>query len=257
MNIPAPVNLSVVVPFYNEAECAQQLAHEIASTLKSLSDTWELILVNDGSTDGTEAVLRAFAAGHPTCRVLTFRRNGGQASALLAGLRAAHGHTIITMDGDGQNVPADIPRLLAALGTADMVVGIRQQRQDSRLRRHISRLANRVRSRILRDGVSDSGCALKAFRREVVGALIPLKTLYSFMPALAVASGFRVAEIPVQHRARQGGRSNYGLRVFLWRPLLDMLGLWWFTRRCFPLNRSMYENPALEQANTASRTEVT
>jgi hypothetical protein len=152
-------------------------------------------------------------------------------------------------------VPADIPRLLAALETADMVVGIRQNRQDSGLRRRISRLANAVRSRVLRDGVRDSGCALKAFRREVVGALIPLRTLYSFMPAMAAASGFVVVQVPVQHRARQGGRSNYGLRVFLWRPLLDMLGMWWFTRRCLPLKPVTDEGFVAETAGTPSRGE--
>ncbi len=230
-----PVDLSIVVPFYNESECAEPLAREIVGAATSLACTWELILVNDGSTDGTGEVLRTFAAGQSSCRVLTLRRNCGQAAALWVGLRAAAGRTIVTMDGDGQNVPADIPRLLDALKTADMVVGIRQNRQDSGLRRRISRLANVVRSRVLRDGVSDSGCALKAFRREVVGALIPLRTLYSFIPAMAAASGFTVTQIPVQHRARRGGRSSYGLRVFLWRPILDMLGMWWFTRRCVRL----------------------
>ena len=247
MNTPRPVDLSVVVPFYNEADCARQLAHEIVSTMRTLASRWELILVNDGSTDGTEEVLRAFARGEPFCRVVTLRRNSGQAAALWVGMRAATGRILVTMDGDGQNVPADIPLLLAALENVDMVVGIRQTRQDSGLRRRISRLANAVRSRVLRDGVSDSGCALKAFRREVVGALIPLKTLSSFIPALAAASGFRVAQIPVRHRARQGGRSNYGLRVFLWRPVLDMLGMWWFTRRCVclkPIVGADSETPA-------------
>jgi dolichol-phosphate mannosyltransferase len=255
METHAPVDVSVVVPFYNEADCARSLAAEIVAAVQLLGCTWELILVNDGSADGTEAALRTFAAGQACCRVLTLRRNCGQATALLVGMRAARGDTVITMDGDGQNVPADIPRLLAALETADMVVGIRQNRQDSGLRRRISRLANAVRSRVLRDGVRDSGCALKAFRREVVGALIPLRTLYSFMPAMAAASGFVVVQVPVQHRARQGGRSNYGLRVFLWRPLLDMLGMWWFTRRCLPLKPVTDEGFVAETAGTPSRGE--
>jgi dolichol-phosphate mannosyltransferase len=137
------------------------------------------------------------------------------------------------MDGDGQNCPADVPGLLAGRGNADMIVGIRQNRQDSWLRRKISRLANAVRSRILGDGMRDGGCALKVFRREVVSSFIPIRTLYSFMPAMAVAAGFRVVEAPVTHRARGGGKSNYGLQVFLWRPVLDLLGVWWFSRRRF------------------------
>ena len=255
MKTNSSVDLSVVVPFYNEADCAQALAREIVAALQPLGRPWEIILVNDGSADGTEAALRAFAAGQACCRVLTLRRNCGQAAALLVGMRAAAGRILITMDGDGQNVPADIPRLLAALEGADMGVGIRQNRQDSGLRRRISRLANAVRSRVLRDRVRDSGCALKAFRREVVGALIPLRTLYSFMPAMAAASGFVVIQVPVQHRARQGGRSNYGLRVFLWRPLLDMLGMWWYTRRCLPLKPVTSEGFVSETAGTPSRGE--
>ena len=115
-----------------------------------------------------------------------------------------------------------------------MVVGIRKHRQDSAFRRRISKFANAVRSRILRDGMTDSGCALKVFRRELVASMIPIRTLYSFMPAMAVAGGFRVVEIPVNHRPRTGGTSSYGLVVFLWRPVLDLLGMWWFTRRRFP-----------------------
>lgn len=238
------VNVSVVVPFFNEVDCAPALAREIVAVMQPLGLSWELILVNDGSRDGTEAALRAFAADRPYCRVVSLTRNSGQAAALLVGMRLAGGEILITMDGDGQNVPADIPKLLAALGPADMVVGIRQNRQDSALRLRISRWANAVRSRVLRDGVRDSGCALKAFRREICHVLIPMRTLYSFMPAMAVAGGFKVTQIPVQHRARQGGRSNYGLRVFLWRPLVDLLGMWWFTRRCVPLN-TVYPAPGV------------
>ncbi len=199
--------------------------------------TWEGVLVSDGSTDATPTVLRELAMRHPCLRTLCLATNRGQASALYTGLQAARGRIIITMDGDGQNVPANIPDLLKALHetNADMVVGLRQGRQDSRLRRTMSRLANRVRARILRDGVSDSGCALKAIRPGVLRSLLPIRTLYSFMPVMATAAGFNVVQIPVQHRARSGGRSNYGLRVFLWRPFVDMLGLWWFANRCLPL----------------------
>jgi hypothetical protein len=107
----------------------------------------------------------------------------------------------------------------------------------------MSGLANAVRGRLLRDGVRDSGCALKLFRREVVDALIPIRTLYSFIPALAAAAGFRVAQLEVRHRPRSGGASSYGLRVMLWRPLLDLLGVWWFTRRRFTLPRSTWTDP--------------
>jgi glycosyltransferase involved in cell wall biosynthesis len=161
--------------------------------------------------------------------------NQGQAAALYRGMRLAGAPVIVTLDGDGQNDPADIAPMLARLAEsgADMVAGVRVQRNDSWLRRRMSRIANRVRSRILRDGVRDTGCGLKAFRREVVDAFLPIRTLYSFMPALAVAAGFRVVEQPVGHRARRADVSKYGLGVMLWRPLLDLLGVWWFTRRRF------------------------
>lgn len=142
---------------------------------------------------------------------------------------------LITMDGDGQNVPTDIPRLLEALPGFDMVAGIRAKRNDSWLRKKMSRTANAIRGIILKDGMRDSGCALKAFRREVVDSFLPMRTLYSFMPALAVAGGFRVTQLEVTHRARERGQSHYGLGVMLWRPALDMMGLWWWRHRRFKL----------------------
>jgi dolichol-phosphate mannosyltransferase len=150
-------------------------------------------------------------------------------------MRMASSDLVVTLDGDGQNDPVDIAALLARLDEtgADMVAGVRVNRNDSWLRRRMSRIANRVRQWILRDGVTDTGCGLKAFRREVVDAFLPMRTLYSFMPALAVAGGYRVIEQPVRHRARKLGQSKYGLGVMLWRPLLDLLGVWWFTRRRF------------------------
>jgi dolichol-phosphate mannosyltransferase len=237
--VPCP-DYSVVVPFYNEAANAGALLAEIDATMKSLGGRYEVLMVNDGSKDDTGAILARFAADHPECRLLDLSPNRGQAGALYHGLKAAQAPLIITMDGDGQNCPADIPGLRAGLGAADMIVGVRQHRQDSWLRRKISRLANAVRSRILGDGMSDSGCALKVFRKEVVSSFIPIRTLYSFMPAMAVAAGFKVIETPVTHRPRGGGQSSYGLQVFLWRPVLDLLGVWWFSQRRF---REFYRAP--------------
>ena len=137
----------------------------------------------------------------------------------------------------GKNDPADIRRLLALLQAgADIAVGVRVQRRDNWGRRIMSRLANTVRRRLLHDCVRDTGCGLKAMKREVVEALLPIRTLYSFIPALAVGAGFRVAEIPVTHRVRQGGKSKYGVRRFLFWPLLDMLGVWWFMHRRCPIS---------------------
>tara|TARA_R110002049_G_scaffold224993_1_gene396825 strand:+ start:1999 stop:2775 length:777 start_codon:yes stop_codon:yes gene_type:complete len=242
VNLPRPLSqdalspaCSLVIPFYNEAESVRAVVEEACGVIAKLEGENEVIAVDDGSSDDTRRHLKTLATQWPQLRVLAFDQNRGQAAALLDGLRSARGQILITMDGDGQNDPADIPRLLDALkeGHADMIAGVRAKRQDSALRRRMSRLANSVRQSLLKDGVRDSGCALKAFRADVAHALIPIRTLYSFIPALAVAAGFRVAELEVNHRAREQGISKYGLGVMLWRPLVDMVGVWWFARRRF------------------------
>lgn len=226
---------SVVVPFFNEASTAAALIAEIARAMQSLGEPWELLLVNDGSRDATGEILQQAAAAQANYRHLRLPKNRGQAAALYVGLQRARGRFVVTMDGDGQNDPADIPALLPLLDSADMVVGIRAGRRDSWLRRAMSKFANAIRGRLLDDRMQDSGCALKVFRREVVPVLLPLKTLYSFMPALAKAGGFRLAELPVNHRPRQGGTSSYGFVAFLWKPAVDLIGIWWFRKRSFAL----------------------
>ncbi len=229
-------NWSIVIPFHNEEANCREVLRELRPVLEALPAPAEVIVVDDGSRDATRARLREVAAEWPAVRVVPLVGNHGQAAALYTGMRLATAPVIIIMDGDGQNVAADIPKLLAALVPGvDMVAGIRGQRNDSWLRKNMSRFANAVRGKLLGDGMRDSGCALKAFRREVVDSFLPMQTLYSFMPALAVATGFRVMQLKVQHRARERGQSHYGLFVMLWRPTLDMMGLWWWRRRRFKL----------------------
>jgi len=224
---------SIVIPCYNEQSSIAHLLAEVHAVLQRLTPAYEIVIVDDGSTDATLELLEAMARQDSRVRVLGWRRNRGQAAALYHGLHAARAPTVVTMDGDGQNDPADIPILLRALDECDMVVGIRTQRRDTSLRRLLSRIANGVRARLLGDGFADSGCALKAFRCEVVDSLLPIRTLYSFMPALALAGGFRVSQCPVHHRERRGGVSSYGLWKFLWRPAVDLVGVWWFSRSRF------------------------
>lgn len=229
---------SVIVPFFNERENVAAVCLELKAVLHEVAPDGEAVLIDDGSDDGTAEILDRFATNWPQCRVYHLKENKGQSAALLFGFSKVTAPVLVTMDGDGQNHPTDIPRLLARLRDADMVVGARVNRQDSWMRRKISRIANFVRSEGLRDHVSDSGCALKAFRREVVSAFIPIRTLYSFMPALAVAAGFRVVEEPVQHRPRLHGNSKYSLASFLVLPALDFLGLKWFRLRRCPNERA-------------------
>lgn len=230
-----PPELSVVIPFYNEEQCAAFVLDELRGALDALGSSYEVVAVDDGSKDRTLRALESAARDDPRFRILHWEPNRGQAAALYWGLHEARGSIVATMDGDGQNDPAGIASLLPGLRTADMVVGIRAARRDPWLRRRMSRLANAVRGRLLRDRMADSGCALKVFRSAVIESFIPIQTFYSFMPALAVAGGFLVAQQEVRHRPRRGGTSSYGLWKFLWRPLLDLLGVWWFTRRRFSL----------------------
>ncbi len=224
---------SVVIPFFNEKENIAAVCQELRLVLQTMLPGGEVILIDDGSTDGTDGIMDRLTVSWPEFRVYHLPGNGGQSAALLFGFRKALAQVIVTMDGDGQNDPRDIPRLFGRLRAADMVVGIRTERADSWARRKISRVANLIRAHWLRDGVSDAGCALKVFRREVADAFIPIRTLYSFMPALAVAAGFQVLEEPVTHRPRPHGRSRYTIRSFLLLPIVDFIGLSWFSaRRC-------------------------
>ncbi len=231
------LKLSAVVPFYNEGENILSVLAELRVVLDGLALTYEVLAVNDGSADDTAQKLQHAAQGWPQLVVLNHRKNQGQAAALWTAFQQASGELVATLDGDGQNDPSALQAMISHLKAtnADMVAGVRAQRQDSWLRKKMSRMANRVRQIFLKDGVSDSGCALKVMRLEVCGAFIPLRTLYSFMPALAVSAGFKVVEMVVPHRARTAGVSNYGLMAMLWRPALDMIGVWWFGCRRFPL----------------------
>lgn len=231
------IEFSFVVPFFNEEGCARTVVEELVPALEGCGLTWECLLVDDGSTDRTAAELERACAGQPRCRVLRLPVNCGQGAALLTGFQAARGRIIGMMDGDGQNVPDDLPALLALLDRADLVVGVRAGRHDAALRRACSRIANAVRRRFLRDQVSDAGCALKVFRRELLAAFFPVTMLNPFIPAFAAAAGYRIAEIPIRHRPRTTGRSKYGLGVILWRPMCDMLSLGWLLRRRIPVEK--------------------
>ncbi len=217
--------ISLVVPFFNEEEAAYGVVDEIGGALEEFGGAWEAILVDDGSTDRTAGELERGRRAWTRCRILRLPANCGQGPALYRGIAEARAPRIATMDGDGQNPPGEVATLLPLLEFADLAVGVRTPRRDSLLRRGLSRLANRVRGRLIGDGVSDAGCALKVFRREVAGSFRPVPMLNCFMPAFAIAAGFRVAERPVRHRPRRAGRAKYGLRVMAWHPFWEMLAV--------------------------------
>ena len=219
-------DVSVVVPLYNEEQSVAMLQRELADALTGLD--YEIIFVDDGSQDETGAGI----AENPRTRVLHFEKNAGQSAAIFAGLQAVRSDVAVLIDGDLQNDPTDIPRLLAEISRgADLVCGYRARRKDTLLKRITSRVANFVRSRFTRDGVRDTGCTLKAMRRDCIGALVPFKGMHRFIPALVKGAGYRLVEIPVNHRPRRFGQSKYGLGNRALRATVDMFGVRWLLSR--------------------------
>ena len=218
--------VSVIVPLYNEEENVPILQAELRAALRGVDH--EFIFVDDGSADRT--VERIEAA--PNLRVIRFEKNAGQSAAIYAGLQAARGAILVLIDGDLQNDPADIPKLVGEVSRgADLVCGYRAQRRDTRVKRLTSRIANAVRSRYTKDGVRDTGCTLKAMRRECVDALVPFKGMHRFIPALIKDAGYRLVEIPVNHRPRRFGQTKYGLGNRAVRATIDMFGVRWLLSR--------------------------
>ena len=225
------VDLSIVIPVYNERDNLEPLLREILASLGGLGRTYEVLMVDDGSTDGSEEVLRRLRAGHPCLRVVRFARNAGQTAAMDAGFRRARGDVIVTLDADLQNDPVDIPRLLGEMPGWDAIVGVRAVRRDNLVRRVSSRVANYVRNRLSDESISDTGCSLKAYRRNALQRLVLYDGMHRFLPTLLKMEGFRVREMPVGHRPRAHGRSKYGISNRLVPSFVDLLAVRWMKRR--------------------------
>ncbi len=225
------VDVSVVVPLFNEEESLPVLGAEIRAALEGAVGTWEAVFVDDGSLDASLEVLRRLAAEDPRVKVLRLRRNCGQSAALAAGIGRAAGKVIVTLDADLQNDPADIPRLLEALGGYDVVSGVRRDRRDDWRRRAASRIANAVRSRVLGDRITDMGCSLKAYRAEFLRGVPMFDGVHRFLPVLAESEGARVREIKVAHRPRRFGKAKYNIANRAWRALADLLAVRWMRKR--------------------------
>lgn len=223
--------ISLVVPVFNEEENLPILVAEIGAALTPLGRSWELLLVDDASTDGSLAAMRRLAAGDARVRILRHARNAGQTAALAAGFRAARGAIVVTLDADLQNDPADIPRLLAALDGVDCVSGVRQHRRDSWVRLVSSRLANAVRNWATDESITDVGCSLKAYRREFLTHLPLFTGMHRFLPTLVRWNGARVREIPVSHRPRRFGVAKYGIGNRLAKTVADLRAVRWMRTR--------------------------
>ncbi len=229
--------LSVVVPVYNEADNVAPLAGEIAAALASLGDALEILFVDDASRDGTVEALRGLAL--PALRVVRHELNCGQSAAVASGFRAARGTWVATLDGDGQNDPADLPAMLARARAeqADCVTGVRRRRRDTWLRRFSSRVANGFRNWITGDRISDSGCGARVVRRAALGEIPVFNGMHRFLPTLLRGQGFRVLEHEVNHRERMRGTSKYGVHNRLWRGIRDCFGIRWYLSRAVPARR--------------------
>ncbi len=226
-------DVSVVVPVFDEEGAAPGLAREIAAAFAARN--FELIFVDDASRDGTRAALEALRDDIPQLRVLAHARNAGQSRAVRTGVLAARAPIVVTLDGDGQNDPADAPRLVDRLAAAPpalaLVGGVRVKRRDTLAKRYASRFANAVRQALLHDAAADTGCGLKAFRREAFLRLPYFDHLHRFLPALMLREGYEAAFEPVGHRPRQAGRSKYTNLGRLWASLSDLGGVMWLNSR--------------------------
>ena len=222
------VQYSIVLPAHNEVENLPPLLQEISNVMSQLKEPWEVVVVDDGSTDGTWEAVKEFDGPLHGIRL---QKRSGQSAALNIGLKAAKGEILITLDADGQNDPHDIPLLISELDGADCVCGWRQSRHDRFHRRLISTFANRTRRWFLGDRIQDTGCSLKVFRAKCFQAIKLYKGMHRFLPSLLLIEGFRVKEVPVSHRERTRGTSKYSIFNRGFSTVSDLLAVWWMKRR--------------------------
>ncbi len=229
------IDISVVIPIRNEAQNVPLLAEEVKSVMEREFQGWECIWVDDGSTDGSLATIRELALADRRHRYISFERNAGQSAALWAGFGEARAPIIATIDGDGQNDPADIPALFRTVesGAADMANGYRAERQDNLKRKISSILGNGFRTWLTGKTVRDAGCSTRVFRRACIEAFPRFAGMHRFLPTLAAIQGFKLSEVPVNHRPRIKGSSKYSISNRLWVSMVDMFGIFWLQKRVF------------------------
>jgi glycosyltransferase involved in cell wall biosynthesis len=225
------LELSIVVPMFNEVDNVPLLWGELEAVLAKMGRRAEVIFVDDGSTDGSGEAVQALTKRDARVRLLSFEANAGLSAAFKAGYAAARAPIVATLDADLQNDPADIERLLAALEGADAAVGYRERRRDHWRKRISSRIANAIRNRVTGDRVRDSACSLRVMRRECLAAILPFSGMHRFVPTLLRLAGYRVVEVPVNHRPRGLGRSKFGIWNRALPAFLDLLVVRWMMRR--------------------------
>lgn len=226
----API-YSVIIPLKNEEENITDLVNELEPVMHTFGVPWELICIDDGSTDNTQAILKDLAKKKKYMKLVVFSKNYGQSSAFDAGFKTAKGEFVITMDGDRQNDPSDIPRMIALMPEYDLICGRRINRKDPWTKKITSTLANFIRSRACKDGVQDTGCSLKIYRTECLRKIKMYQGMHRFLPALFTIEGFRVKEIPVNHRERTKGKTKYNFLNRSFNTIADLLAVRWMRKR--------------------------
>lgn len=231
METNAAIEISLVIPAYNEQEVVPELLRRIEPAMRLTGKSFEVIIIDDGSTDRTTEMLRDAMKDRPWLRVLRMNRNSGQSAAFDAGFKAAKGAIIATIDADLQNDPEEISRLLPMLDGYDMITGWRAKRQDSAFRLFQTRMANRIRNWISKETIQDSASSLKVYRRHCLDGIHLFTGAHRFMPTLVKMRGYTVLETPVKHSPRYAGTAKYGFRNRAWRGLVDLLGVRWMKER--------------------------
>jgi glycosyltransferase involved in cell wall biosynthesis len=225
------IEISVVVPVYNEEGNLPLLIPKLLKVFKNLARPYEMIFVDDGSSDGSRRILKEMASQYPSLRIFCFKENRGLSAALVAGMREARGEKIVTLDSDLQNDPADIPRLLNYLDDYDMATGWRQKRDDPWLKKTSGQIANRIRNWVSDENIQDSACTLRAFKRRCIQEMPVFNGMHRFLSTLAKMEGYRIIEVPVLHHPRRFGKSKYNIRNRMVRSFIDLLGVRWMKRR--------------------------
>ena len=222
-------DISIIIPLYNEVDNIEPLGYSIINAMQG--QNYEVVFVDDGSADGSTQKLREWCVQHTNFRTIYFRKNAGQTAAMDAGFRHARGKYVVSMDADMQNDPADIPKLLEKLNTYDMVCGWRQKRNDPWIKRISSKVANYIRNKLSREDIRDTGCSLKAYRRECLDHIKLYNGMHRFLPTLFKMEGFTVTEIVVNHYPRKFGKSKYGISNRAFRAFVDLLVVRWMKKR--------------------------
>ena len=229
MNKP---EVSIVIPVYNEVDNLRPLAEKIAAAMEPLGVSYEVLLVDDGSKDGSTERIREIAAEDARFKLVKLKRNSGQTAALDAGFKVSKGDAVVTLDADLQNDPADIPKVLELLSEYDMVCGIRVKRRDNILRRMTSRAGNYVKNKVAGEKIKDTGCSLKAYRGECIRGIKLYTGMHRFLPTLAAIEGYTVTQVPVGHHPRFAGKAKYGLWNRAFKVMTDLLAVRWMKMRC-------------------------